>query len=167
MDDNEKHIREQIITLALDQYKKPYVWGGHGPNNYDCAGLIWYIYNQILGIDIYNNGFGISTTTRMMTSYYGILRLYYEMSNDKDLSVLKPGDIIFFHNQALHDHIPREDNKYPGHCAIYLSDNDFIHASRKIGRVVISNFCKNEYWKRSLVGSKDIVSDNKLLIKKL
>ena len=43
MNDN---IRKQIVNLALSQYGKPYVWGGHGPDNYDCAGLIWYIYNN-------------------------------------------------------------------------------------------------------------------------
>lgn len=166
MDNREIDIRDKIITLALEQYNKPYIWGSHGPDSFDCAGLIWYIYNKILDIDLYNNGIGISTTTQMMTSYYGLLRLYNQMDSNKDLSLIKPADIIFFHNQSLDDDIPKEDNKFPGHCGIYLSDNEFIHASKKMGRIVISSFDKKEYWKRSLVASKDIVSDNKVLIKK-
>lgn len=159
------NIREEIVNLALSQYGKPYVWGSHGPNSFDCAGLIWYIYKKLLDIDIYQNGFGLSTTTRMMTGFYGLLSLYGDSLSDKDLSNINAGDILFFHNQSLEDNLPGEDNRYPGHCGIYLSNGIFIHCSRKKGRVVISDFNKNPYWNKVLVGSKDIISDIKVLKK--
>ena len=32
--------RGVAINFALDQLGKPYVWGAHGPNAYDCSGLV-------------------------------------------------------------------------------------------------------------------------------
>ena len=144
------------------QYKKLYVHGMHGPDTFDCAGLVWFLYHELFNINIYDNGFGLSTTTKIMTSSYGKIILFEEKSLYKDLSIIKKGDILFFHRQSKGDNIPKVDNKYPGHCGIYLSDNKFLHCSRPKGMVVISNF-NCEYWKKVLVGSKDIISDYKKL----
>jgi cell wall-associated NlpC family hydrolase len=35
---------EQVIQYARAQMGKPYVWGGVGPNGYDCSGLLWQAY---------------------------------------------------------------------------------------------------------------------------
>lgn len=146
-------LRDKIIKLALLQHHKKYVHGKHGENDcFDCAGFVWYVYHELLGIDLYQNGYGLSTTTKMMTSDYGKL--------NKDLSLIKSGDILFFHRQSKEDNEPKRDNKYPGHCGIYLYDNKFIHALRKEGKIVISDFEKNKYWKKVLVASKDVISKN-------
>ena len=92
-----------------------------------------------------------------MTSSYGKITLYSENSLNKDLKLIKPGDILFFHRQSLNDNIPKENNKYPGHCGIYLSNNYFIHASRKNKKIII-NKLNNNYWEKVLVASKDIIS---------
>lgn len=155
-------LREKIIKLALLQLNKLYKHGSHGPDTFDCAGLVWYIYHQIYNIDIYDKGIGISTTTKIMTSSYGNLTLYQEDSLTKNLHLLHKGDIVLFHRQSLNDYEPREDNKYPGHCGIYLENNDFIHCSRPKGKVIISNFDNNPYWQKVLVSSKDIISNYKL-----
>lgn len=86
---------------------------------------------------------------------------------NKDLSLIRSGDIVFFHRQSYDDNNPKENKKYPGHCGIYLSDNLFIHSSSVKGKVVISSFLKNDYWKKVLVGSKDIISDDKVLNNRL
>ncbi|MCI9279695.1 MAG: C40 family peptidase [Bacilli bacterium] len=138
------------------QYKKLYEHGKNGPDTFDCAGLVWYIYNEICNINLYYEGFGLSTTTKIMTSKYGKLTLFKENDINKDLNLIKNGDIVFFHRQSLKDNIPTENNKYPGHCGIYLGEQKFIHASMPKQRVVISDFSKNEYWLQVLVGSKDI-----------
>ena len=161
---NEIILREKLIKLALLQYNKLYVHGKHGPDTFDCVGLVWYLYYQILEIDLYCKGIGISTTTRIMTSIYGNLTLYEENSMNKDLSSIKKGDVILFHRQSMNDNEPRVDNKYPGHCGIYLGDNSFIHCSRPKGKVIISSF-DDVYWKNVLVAAKDIFSDNKILRK--
>lgn len=94
----------------------------------------------------------------IMTSKYGILTLYN--TEFKDISLIKRGDIVLLHRQSLNDNKPRVDNKYPGHCGIYLGDNKFIHASGTKKKVVIDTFY-NDYWYKKLVASKDIISDRK------
>lgn len=155
-------MRAKIIKLVLRQYHKEYVHGNNGPYTFDCAGLVWFVYNEVLNINLYENGFGLSTTTKIMTNKLGRLTLFEENSLEKDLSVIKNGDIIFFHKQSLKDTEPRENNKYPGHCGIYLGENNFIHSSRKKGKVIISNVEKNKYWKDILVGSKNIFEDENI-----
>lgn len=159
-------LREKIVKLALMQMDKPYVHGAHGDSSFDCAGLVWYIYYKILNIDLYNDGIGLSTTTKIMTSCYGILNLFDENDSYKDFDSINIGDILFFHRQSLDEFSPREDNKYPGHCGIYLGDDIFIHCPRNKGMVKINDFSKSKYWRKKLVASKDVVSDAKVLILK-
>lgn len=159
---NETELRYKIIKLALLQYHKLYVHGSNGPDTFDCAGLVWFIYNEILNINLYENGFGLSTTTKIMTSNLGKITLFEEDNMNKDLSLIKDGDIVFFHRQSLNDIIPKNDNKYPGHCGIYLGNNNFIHASRAKMKVVISDFEKNNYWKDVLVASKDVFRNDNI-----
>lgn len=159
-------LREKLVKLALLQYNKLYEHGRNGPDKFDCAGFVWFIYNEMCKLNLYYNGIGLSTTTKIMTNPYGKVILYEEDSVKKDLSIIRTGDIIFFHRQSMNDNEPKENNKYPGHCGIYLSDNYFIHCSKPKGKVIISNFDKNDYWKKVLVASKDVLSEIKILTKK-
>ena len=153
---SEEILRNKIIELALNQNKKIYEHGKHGPDSFDCAGFVWYIYHEILDIDIYKDGIGKSTTTKIMTSTYGKLTLYAENILDKDFSLIKGGDILLFHRQSKESTEPKENNKYPGHCGIYLGNKTFIHAPRKKGYINIQNFDNSQYWTKKLVASKDI-----------
>jgi len=159
-DINREILRQKIIKLALLQYKKKYEHGEHGPDTFDCAGLVWYVYNKICNIDIYTGGTGKSTTTKIMTCDYGERLDFDEFSESKDINLINIGDILFFHRQSKQEFEPTKDNKYPGHCGIYLGDNNFIHCTRTKGKVTIDNF-KKKYWKRILVGSKDIINNIK------
>lgn len=131
-----------------------------GPDTYDCAGLVWYIYRKVLGINIFKDGEGLSTTTKIMTSSYGELTKYD--TKIKNIKLIKKGDIVLLHRQSLKDNEPRKDNKYPGHCGIYIGNNAFIHASGTEKRIVISNF-NNEYWYKKLVGYKDYEKEYQLV----
>ena len=157
-DINREILRQKIIKLALLQYKKPYEHGKHGPDTFDCAGFVWYVYNQVCNIDIYGDADGKSTTTRIMRNNCGKTIKFDEYSENKDISQINIGDILFFHRQDKNETEPKPDNKYPGHCGIYLGDNNFIHCTRTKELVLINNF-KSKYWTRKLVGSKDIISN--------
>lgn len=158
-------LRWQLLIISLLQKDKPYVHGSHGPDSFDCAGLVWYLYNELLNIDLYELGFGLSTTTKMITSRYGKITLYEDNSLFKDLSNLKCGDILFFHRQSKNDSIPTINNKYPGHCGIFLKDNYFIHCSLRYKKVTINNLEDDIYWKKILISSKNII-DNTYVYKK-
>ena len=155
-------IRDEICFLARSKYHYDYVHGCFGPESFDCAGYVWYIYNKILGIDIFKDGYGLSTTTMIMTSKYGKLTLYDK--EFKNISIIKKGDIVFLHRQSLNDNVPKVDNKYPGHCGIYLGDNKFIHASGTKKKIIINTF-NSHYWYTKLVGSKDIVNEYEKILK--
>ncbi|MBQ7624762.1 MAG: RICIN domain-containing protein [Clostridia bacterium] len=103
---------ETIIANAsslIDKY--PYVWGGESPEEggFDCTGFVWYVYNQMSGVDITLNQAGRSKSALASagTKIYG-------MSN------FKPGDIVQFN--------------YP-HVAIYIGDSTIIEA-QKAGTMV-------------------------------
>lgn len=66
-----------VVNWAMSQRGKPYVWGGEGPNGYDCSGLTKMAYQQI-GISLPHSssaqrGHGTSVS----------------------LSALQPGDLVF------------------------------------------------------------------------
>ncbi len=169
---SEIEFRKIVIEFALLQYGKLYEHGMNGRDSFDCAGLVWYIYNEIFNINLYKSGFGLSTTTKIMTCKYGKLTVFDEGIITGKLKHIRKGDVLFFHRQSLRDKMPTVNNKYPGHCGIYLGDRKFLHASMPKSKVIISDFTKNEYWLNVLVGNKDIIGnflkeDNGSHIKKL
>lgn len=40
-------VAARAVTLAASQAGKPYLWGGSGPNAYDCSGLTQWVYHQL------------------------------------------------------------------------------------------------------------------------
>jgi len=96
----------------------------------------------------------------IMTSTYGKLTIYNV--EKKNIKLINKGDIVLLHRQSLKDNMPRTDNKYPGHCGIYIGNDAFIHASGTEKRVVISSF-NNEYWYKKIVGYKDYEDEFKLI----
>lgn len=152
-------LRDKIVELALQQWHKEYKHGAHGPYEFDCAGFVWYVYHEIMGINIYDGGAGLSTTTRIMKSNYGTIITFDEGVLDKDLTLINKGDIVFFHRQSKEENEPKSTNKYPGHCGIYLGDKRFIHAPSTKGKIIINDFTKSEYWTKKLVASKNIIKD--------
>lgn len=49
--DTSKIMMTSLHKQALDLVGKPYVWGGKGPDVFDCSGIIMYIY-KLNGIDL-------------------------------------------------------------------------------------------------------------------
>lgn len=161
---DENIIRNEIIKFArgLKHYK--YEHGKCGPDSFDCCGYVWYVYNQVMGINIFKGDNRYTGTGKVWMGKYGTLTVH---NKDDDinykLSHIKPGDILFFHRQSINDNEPRPDNKYPGHCGIYLDNYRFIHCVTGTKQmVIISNFLNNPKWQRILVASKDMITNNKI-----
>ena len=153
---NIENLRDRVIKLTILQLNKEYKHNKFGPDSFDCAGLIWYVYYTLFGMDIFEpNGYGLSTTTKIMTSNSGILTMH---NKDKDISSLNKADVLLFHRQSLLDNEPKEDNFYPGHAGIYIGDKKFVQASYVKKKVIISDFDNNPYWQDVLVASKDYIT---------
>jgi cell wall-associated NlpC family hydrolase len=67
-----------VVSVALAQLGKPYVWAAAGPDSFDCSGLIVYSFAQL----------GIS----LPHSSYALWDMGVPVSEDQ----LQPGDILFF-----------------------------------------------------------------------
>jgi len=77
-------LGEQALRKALTRIGDPYVWGGAGPSDFDCSGLVMWAYAQVgIGLDHFtgdqwNEGEHISR------------------------SQLQPGDLVFFFADISH-----------------------------------------------------------------
>lgn len=95
--------RQKILTAALSRVGLPYVWGGAGPNDFDCSGLVQWSYRQA-----------------------GVLmpRVAAEQFLTGDhipLADAQPGDLLFWTYDPA-------DPTYVDHVAIYLGNGMMVVA---------------------------------------
>ncbi|WP_028649662.1 NlpC/P60 family protein [Nocardiopsis sp. CNT312] len=86
------------LDFAYAQVGKPYVWGGTGPNGYDCSGLVQAAWRA--------GGVNLPRTTYSQANAGP--RIY-------DMSALQPGDIMFFYGGLSHD-------------GLYAGNGQMVHA---------------------------------------
>ena len=118
--------RQSALEIALKQLNKEYVWGGRGPDNFDCSGLITYSYKMALERNYIFNIDGWVTDDATMQDLYD-----YNVEIIS-LSRMKPGDIIFMtdtEGEITHGGLFRE----------WIQENKrfkFVHASSYYGKVI-------------------------------
>lgn len=120
-------VGQQIASYAQKYLGYPYVWGGSGPNSFDCSGFVQYIYKQ----------FGISinrTATAQMNNGYSVSK-----------ENLAPGDLVFFYGDGG-----------IGHVGMYIGNGKFIHASNPSSGVIITELSSQWYSSR-YAGARRIV----------
>ena len=113
------------ISFALSQIGKPYVWGGTGPDGWDCSGLMMMAY-RAAGVTIPRGSIAQSTAGRPVY----------------DANQLRPGDLLF---------VPGSDGTVsaPGHVGMYLDQGVLIEAPHSGLKVQLSPLAG--YWKENLV----------------
>ena len=110
-----------VVGYAAQFVGARYVWGGSGPNAFDCSGLTRYVYTQF-GLNLPHSSAGQYSTN------YGTV-----VSNPADL---RPGDIVFFVNTY---------KRGISHVGIYIGGGDVVQAmSPKLG-VGVANL-NGGYW---------------------
>ncbi|RJP78448.1 MAG: NlpC/P60 family protein [Desulfobacteraceae bacterium] len=122
-------IEERLGEEADRLLGIPYRFGGSGSRGMDCSGLTKQIYARLFGIVMPHNSGDQSR-----------LSFLEDVSSEE----LQPGDLIFL----------GPGKKRINHVGIYLSDGNFIHASRTAG-VAISSL-STRYWQNRLIGSKRV-----------
>jgi cell wall-associated NlpC family hydrolase len=95
---NATTVETVAITYALAQLGKPYLWGGAGPDAFDCSGLTMMAWDQAGVSLLHFTGDQINEGTAV-NSYAGI----------------SPGDLVL---------VPGSDGTIsnPGHVGMYLGD---------------------------------------------
>lgn len=112
---------EEVALRALAMIGTPYRYGGNGPHNFDCSGLVQYIYRDV--------GVEVPRTAAEQ----------YEASRAVDLKALRPGDLLFF-----------RINGRISHVAIYAGEGRFVHAPQT-GRTVELRPIDDPYYAPRLV----------------
>ena len=91
------------VAEARKQLGKPYVWGGSGPDSFDCSGLTAWAWKAA----------GVTLSHSAYTQYFETTRV--------PVNALQPGDLLFFGKdgvESIH------------HNAIYIGNGDMIEASQ-------------------------------------
>ena len=118
---------EYLIHVAQSRLGKPYVYGGFGPDKFDCSGFTYYCFKQI-GITLKDSAY-----KQGYDSKYEKLMTFAE---------LKRGDVVVFNTVS--------DSDLSDHTGIYLGNGYFIHASSSAKKVVVSQFktSSSNYYER-------------------
>lgn len=95
-----------VVNAAMSRLGCPYVWGGEGPDVFDCSGLVMWSYAQA----------GVS-----IPHYTGDQIMRCEIVDEADA---RPGDLVF----QLFDGGPNSAVGVPGHVGLYIGDGKMIHA---------------------------------------
>ena len=104
--------RQSIVSFALQFEGNPYVWGGTSlTNGADCSGFTQSIMAN----------FGISIPRVAADQAYG--------GRSVDLGSVQPGDLLFY----------LDDSGSIGHVALYIGNNQVIHASTPETGIIISD----------------------------
>ena len=125
-------IEDEIEWNAKELLGKKYVWGATGPNTYDCYGFTQKIYDDL--------GIKLPRVSREQAKQGKLI----------GFDELKKGDLVFFHTD-------KRRPKRVTHVGIYLGDGNFIHASSGAKKVVICNFKKDKFYKRTFLWGRRVI----------
>ncbi|GAB3210205.1 C40 family peptidase [Marinactinospora thermotolerans] len=106
------------IQFALSQQGDPYVWGGTGPDGWDCSGLLQAAW-RAAGVEIPR------TTWPQHAALPPV-----------SMADLQPGDLIFFQT------IPGPP---PTHVGMYIGDGMMVHAGNPVQVVPFNDYWKSRW----------------------
>lgn len=92
---------DAVIDFAMVQIGDPYVWGGNGPNGWDCSGLMVGAFHQV--------GVNLPRTSRAQ----------FTIGTPVEYGQWQPGDLLFFGSSASSIH----------HVVLYIGNGQIVHAS--------------------------------------
>lgn len=116
-------IREKAISYGQDHLGDTYSQKHRNESGYaDCSSLVRDAYEEASGEYI---GDDTKTQSDVMNSYF------YEITSLRDV---EEGDLVY--------HLSKDN-----HTGIYLGDGKVLHASKKAGKVVVTEFSlDSDYW---------------------
>lgn len=123
---------ELVAQCALQYVGCRYVSGRHGPNKFDCSGLVYYVYGQF--------GYDLKPGAKNQWSL---------LDESVKKSELLPGDLVFF----------SKNGRYSGifHVGIYIGDGEFVHAANSRKGVIVTELSDAWYANR-YYGAKRVIS---------
>lgn len=110
-------LGKRAVTVAAAQRGKPYVWGASGPSGFDCSGLVQYVYEDKLGVDVPR------TATAQKRAATPVAK-----------RSMRPGDLVFF-----------TEGRRIYHVGIYAGAGKVWHAPRPGQRVELSKIWTSKW----------------------
>lgn len=131
-------LLNDLVAFARSFEGYPYVYGGSGPNSFDCSGFVMYVYKH----------FGYSL-------YHGARSQYRKDCVVTGISVqeLRPGDLVFITSNSGDS---RSDVNSIVHVGLYIGDGYFIHAANPSQGVRIDSLLSGYYSTRYFDGGRII-----------
>lgn len=108
---------EEVANYAKTLLGKAYVYGGVGPNSFDCSGFTQYVYSK----------FGVSLSHSASAQA--------NIGTTVSKANLQLGDMVFF----------SQGGSSIGHVGIFVGNNSFIHAANPQKGVVITSLADGYY----------------------
>ncbi len=97
-------LTQAVVDWAMGQRGKPYVWGGTGPNGFDCSGLTMKAYESI----------GVTVPR--------VSQAQWEFGPKVPQGEEQPGDLVFFDVQRS------GEPSGPGHMGMVIGDGLMVEA---------------------------------------
>lgn len=129
--DEQSALISDLLAFAKSFEGYPYVYGGNGPNSFDCSGFVLYVYRH----------FGYSFSRGAQEQYKDGMHV--------DFDDLLPADLVFFTSYGGNNWTNSSFRNIT-HVGLYLGDGYFIHASNPTRGVVIdtlwSGYYQSHFW---------------------
>ena len=129
--ENPRKVADAIIKEAGRHLGKPYLYGGNGPQSFDCTGFTCYVYNKF--------GYKLSRSSADQAHDGREVRGGYDK--------FQKGDIIIFGG--------RNSKKTPGHVGIFIAADSLAKSS---SGVTISHI-DEPYYAQRFIGVRRILPD--------
>ncbi|MGV3344193.1 C40 family peptidase [Enterobacteriaceae bacterium LUAb1] len=132
--------RQTAMRKLMGQLGKPYIWGGASPKTgFDCSGLVWYAYKDLLKTRI-------PRTANEMFQFSDAAPIRKEK--------LERGDLVFFriNGRGAADHV-----------GVYLGSGKFIQSPRTGKDIQISQL-SDSYWQKHYVGARRVMTPKNIKI---
>lgn len=124
---SERNTQSKLLDVYSDWKGTPYKLGGNSKKAIDCSAFMQRTFDE---------GFGKQLPRTTMEQY--------AVGKKIDRNALQTGDLVFF-----------KTGTNTWHVGVYLSDNQFMHASVTYGVSVTD--LTNPYWKRRYIGARRIL----------
>lgn len=133
-----REARETLCSESKTYLGCPYVYGAHGPDKFDCSGLIYYIAKKTLKINLPRTAKGM-----------------YDYADPVLENAKEPGDLVFFKTTS---------KGIVTHVGIYLGNNMFISAlSDGPKRGVVLSSLTETYWSTRYLGARKFLPSGKIV----
>ncbi|HZJ77058.1 MAG TPA: SH3 domain-containing protein [Oscillospiraceae bacterium] len=123
-----REVFSDVETITSKYLGRKYVYGGNGPNGFDCSGFTSYIFKTYYGEYLKSKKIDLPRTASTQAT----------IGTSVSRGNLEKGDLVFF------DTVGRIGDNI-GHVGIYIGNGKIVHASTSRGRIVTDNLSDRYY----------------------